>query len=91
MPSFNCVGASTGGSWELEAEMTIRGTGVTAGLAVNANFNYYNNGGDLAGSGHDSTISTIDTTIINVFDLQVSLIQSGMSINSSTLTLDRKL
>jgi hypothetical protein len=88
-PIITCEGATTDGSYELECEIVVRGTGVSAGMAFNWNFAYYNNGGSLVGTAYDNTVATIDTTAINTFDIQCDLNDAGMTINSTMLILDK--
>ena len=88
-PNIACDGVTTNGSYELECEIVIRGVGVTASMAINWNFAYYNNGGSLAGTAYDNPVTTIDTTAVNVFDIVCVLVNSGMSINSTMLILDK--
>jgi len=49
----------------------------------------YFTGSDLIGQKGGSTAITIDTTTINTLDLINVLVDGGMSITSTTFTLDK--
>jgi len=87
-PNISCPTSVTGETFSFEVEFTVRNTGVSASTALSWEWKYFT-GSDLIGQKGGSTAITIDTTTINTLDLINVLVDGGMSITSTTFTLDK--
>jgi hypothetical protein len=86
--NITCVGATTDKFWELEVELTARAVGGpgVAQLMVNGNFNFINNGGNLGAGGLTGvTNGSFDTTIVNIFTINVTLVNFATQSITSTI------
>jgi hypothetical protein len=89
-PVLNLVGNASNTPYEIEMDFTVRETGPTADFAVSFKFIGIDINGNVVGSLSDnSTTNTINTLVNNIISLEVSLINAGMSIDSTQFTLDR--